>query len=127
MGATVGSGLADACSGLGPQPLPHIDNGTLKLPTPRPLPTLPPYYDLSSNMTPIERLIDMNKANTERSWGITQCVVAVDLAATYLIRVATQIETAGAACVDRTDCGLNVLNIVSSILWAAQFFAAIAS
>merc|ERR1712007_93549 len=42
--------------------------------------------------------MSMNKANTERSWGITTCVAAVDL-----------------------------LNIISSLGWAAQFFAAIAS
>lgn len=77
-------------------------------------------------MTPLQRVMSMNKANDQKAWEITACVVAVDLAVTYLMRAATQIHDAVKACSDKTNCALSVMNIMSSFVWAAQFFAGIA-
>mmetsp|Transcript_42558 Transcript_42558/g.99236 ORF Transcript_42558/g.99236 Transcript_42558/m.99236 type:complete len:400 (+) Transcript_42558:24-1223(+) len=65
--------------------------------------------------------------NTMRDFDVTQCVVDVTNAASYLVRAALQIRTATIACPEPRACTIDIMEVISSFSWISRFVSNAAS
>jgi len=79
---------------------------------------------VSSASGPAKTILAITKkehADTERKFDITQCVMDVTNAASFLVRATLQIATATVGCPDPKACTIDILEVISSFSWVSRF------
>lgn len=84
----------------------------------------------STHQQPLTRAIDaaakfqeFSRAQTDRNFQIAVCIFDVNWAVTYLVRVILQLRSASLSCEDPKICAINILNVISSFAWIAEYIA----
>ncbi|CAE7254730.1 unnamed protein product [Symbiodinium sp. CCMP2592] len=62
-------------------------------------------------------------AKRDEGFDIAQCVSDVSNSAAYIVRAILQIRTAAVDCPDPKACAIDIMNVISSFAWVAQFTA----
>jgi len=64
----------------------------------------------------------LNRTNRiNRNFDIVACYVDVEFAISYLIRIILSLRRHSSLCKDSTNCGINVLNLISSFAWMTEY------
>jgi len=67
------------------------------------------------------------KARTDRAASISACTFSGVQASSYLVRAALQIRAAAETCPNPQECTIEVMNVISSFAWIANYIALMVS